>query len=164
VLALARNGIAAADQADVRQDLQRLYDRASAASVAARTVADLDTIHDWLDTADCVYADAGQPQRTWSQMRTYAAEGLRTRLKSMTNEIIALDVQDAEATATTRVRGVASITDSEGRFGVKGAMHDVETTATVRDVWVRTAAGWRRRSHDKTVANQVTAIDGKPIK
>jgi hypothetical protein len=31
-------------------------------------------------------------------------------------------------------------------------------------VWVSTADGWRRRSHDKIVKNHVTAVDGQPVK
>jgi hypothetical protein len=153
-----------ADDATVRRELQAIYSRASEASVAARTLADLDAIHGWLDTPDCLFADTGQPRRTWAQMRGYAAEGLRTRLKSLTNAIVSLDVHGDTATATTRVRGVAAITDAAGRFGAKGAVHDVETTATVRDVWVRAETGWRRKSHDKIEPNRIASVDGKPTK
>jgi hypothetical protein len=45
----------------------------------------------------------------------------------------------------------------------KGTGHDIERTATVRDVRVRTSDGWRRQSHTKIVANTITAIEGKPF-
>ena len=153
-----------ADEAAVRHDIQALYDRASAASITARTLQDLDAIHDWLDTPDCVYADAGEPRRTWAAMRSYAAQGLQTRLKTFSSRILDLEVRGSTAIATTLVRGVAPIADSEGRFGPKGAIHDVETTATVRDVWTRAAGSWRRQSHDKIVANAITAVDGEKLK
>jgi len=160
-LAIAAGVLAA--QSDIRREIQAIYDRASAAAVAARILADTDAIHGWLDMPDCVYTDAGQPTRNWAEQRTYAAGDLRTPLQSFSNEIQQLDVEGATATATTLVKGVARITDNGGRFGAKGADHDVETTATVRDVWVRVSDGWRRKSHTKIVGNRITAIDGKPF-
>lgn len=155
-------GVLAA-QGDVRREIQAVYDRASHAAIAARTLADLDAIHGWLDTPDCVYTDAGQPTRRWSEQRAYAARDLRTPLTSFRNQIQQLELDGANAITTTLVIGVARITDRGGQFGPKDADHDVETTTTVRDVWVRTSDGWRRQSHTKIVANRITAIDGKPL-
>jgi len=154
----------AADDAAIRREIQGIYDRASAASVAARTIADLDAIHQWLDTSNCVFADYGQPHRTWNEMRAYAEQGLRTRLKSFHSEISSIDVHGNVVTTTAVVRGVAAVTDEQGQFGTKATIHDVETTATVRDVWIKTTDGWRRQSHDKIVNNSVTSVDGKPVK
>jgi hypothetical protein len=61
--------VGAADDTAVRQEIQKTYDRARAKTIAARTLADLDAIHNWLDTPDCVLADYGQPRRTWADMR-----------------------------------------------------------------------------------------------
>jgi hypothetical protein len=155
---------ATTDDAAVRREIQDIYNRASAASVHARTLADLDAIHRWLDTPDCVFADYRQPHRTWSEMRPYAEQGLRTRLKSFGSEIASLVVQGNMATTTAVVRGVAAVADAQGQFGPKGAVHDIETTATVRDVWVKADDRWRRRSHDKIINNRVTSVDGKVIR
>jgi hypothetical protein len=162
-IALTTAAIIAADNAVVRREIQSVYNRASAAAVAARTLADLDAIHDWLDTPDCVFADYAQPRRTWTEMRGYANEGLRTGLKSFRSEITSLQVQGSVATTTALVRGVAVVKDEQGQFGAKGAVHEIETTATVRDVWVKSNTEWRRRSHDKIVNNHVTSVDGKPV-
>jgi hypothetical protein len=162
VIGLSAAAMVAA-QGDARREIQAIYDRASRAAVAARTLADIDAIHSWLDTPECVYTDAGRPTRTWSEQRTYAAADLRTPLTTLSNQIQQLELEAGRATATTLVKGVGRVTDGAGRFGTKGADHDIETTATVRDVWVRTSDGWRRLSHAKVVPNAITAIDGKPI-
>src|SRR5262249_52393516 len=65
-------------QGDARAAIAAAYARADAAYVAARTIADLEAIREWLDTPDCTYADFDQTPRRWTDMRTYAAEGLRT--------------------------------------------------------------------------------------
>jgi hypothetical protein len=160
-VALAAACISRAQQADARSEIEDAYRRADAAFVSARTVADLEAIREWLDTPDCVYADFGQPLRRWADTRAYAAEGLRTPITAFHSSIEHLEVDGDTAIATTAVKGVAHIVDSEGHFGAKGLAHDVETTASVRDVWVRTTDRWRRKSHTKIVANHVTAIDGR---
>jgi len=149
-------------QGDVRGEIQAIYDRAGAATVSARTLADLDAIHAWLDLPDCGYTDFGQPTRTWAEQRRYADEDLRTPMLSMSNHIQKIQIDGRTATTTTLVKGTASIMDFDGRFGSKkGVVHLVETTATVRDVWIKASDGWRRKSHTKIVGNRITAIDGK---
>ena len=146
----------------VRRDIQAIYDRASAAALAARTYADAEAIHRWLDTPDCLYADFGGTPQNWAQMRSEVELSLETRLTSFSNVIKKIDVQGATATATTQVEGAARIVDETGQIGPKGAEHDVVTRATVRDVWVKTADGWRRKSHEKITPNGIASIDGKP--
>ena len=160
-VALAAACVNRAQQADARTEIEAAYRRADAAFVSATTLADLEAIREWLDTPDCMYADFGQPLRRWADMRAYAAAGLRTPIKAFHSSIERLEVDGETAIATTVVKGVAHIVDSDGQFGAKGLAHDVETTATVRDVWVRTTDRWRRKSHAKIVANHVTAIDGR---
>jgi hypothetical protein len=155
--------IGRAQQADARSEIEDAYRRADAAYVSAKTVADLEAIREWLDTPDCVYADFGQPPRRWPEMRAYAVEGLQTPIEALHSSLENLDVVADRAVATAIVKGVAHIVDAEGRFGAKGLTHDIETTATVRDEWVRTTDRWRRKSHTKIVANHVTAIDGRAV-
>src|SRR5262249_50029189 len=105
---------------DVRREIQALYDRASSATVAARSPSDVDAIHSWLDMPDCVYTDFGRPPRRWAEQRVYAADELRTPLKIFSNRIQHLEMEGTTAIATTLVTGVARITDSAGRFGKSG--------------------------------------------
>src|SRR5947209_3004539 len=72
---------------DVGRELQAVYQKASAAYVAARTFEDMDAIHRWLDTPDCRFQDVGQPVRTWAEMRPSVIAGLGTRITSMTTRI-----------------------------------------------------------------------------
>jgi aldose sugar dehydrogenase len=150
-------------ESDLQAEFQKIYDRATEAAVKARTLGDLDALRDWLDAADCVYTDFGRSPRNWSEQRTSAAAELGTPLLSLTSRIQTLQQDDPTTVATTAmVKGLARIVDGEGRFGAPGDAHDVETTATVRDVWTKSPSGWRRRSHTKIVGNAVTAIDGRP--
>jgi len=97
-----------------------------------------------------------------SEMRRYAAEGLQTRLITFHTTIQQFETANDAALVTAIVKGVARVVDRQGRWGAPGVAHDVETTATVRDSWVKTDR-WRRKSHTKSVANHLTAIDGKPF-
>jgi hypothetical protein len=54
-----------------------VYQKASVAYVAARTLADMEAIHRWLDTPDCRFRDVGQPFRTWAEMRPSVIAGLQ---------------------------------------------------------------------------------------
>jgi hypothetical protein len=147
---------------DPRAEIAASYERADAANVAARTLADVDAIREWLDTPDCVYADFGQTPRGWSEMRRYAAEGLQTRIVAFHTTIKDFVIANDSVTVTAIATGVARVQDRQGHWGPQGGVHDIETTATVKDTWVRTDH-WRRKSHVKVVANHVTAIDGKPL-
>jgi hypothetical protein len=151
-----------AQSPNARAYITAAYGRADAANVAARTLDDVERIREWLDTSDCVYADFGQPPRTWSAMRAYAAEGLQTRLVAFHTTIQRFAMANDAILVTAIAKGVARVVDRQGRWGAPGGAHDVETTATVQDNWVKTDH-WRRMSHTKIVANHLTAIDGKPF-
>lgn len=98
--------VVGAAQSDVRLEIQAIYDRASTAAVATRTITDIDAIHR-LDTSDCVYTDAGEPPQSLALPKTYAAGDLRTLLKSFSNQIRNFDVEGTTAVSTTVVKGVA---------------------------------------------------------
>ncbi|MDR3704185.1 MAG: hypothetical protein P4L56_31345 [Candidatus Sulfopaludibacter sp.] len=56
---------------------------------------------------------------------------------------------------------VAERVDAEGEFGPKGASHKLTRGTLIRDVFVKTADGWRRIRHDKLTPNDmVLAVDG----
>lgn len=60
------------------------------------------------------------------------------------------------------VRVTATIVDQQGQFGAKGEKHTIVTTAPIRDTWVKTPDGWRRKIHEKLAANK-PIVDGKPF-
>jgi hypothetical protein len=152
------------DLQGVRAAIDEDYRRADALQVNAKTLADIEAIRQWLDTPDCVYADYGQAPRSWSDMRQYAAQGLGTRLKSLRTDIERLDLDAETLVVVAVVRGVAVIDDRDGRFGASGSSHEIETTATVRDAWTKSAGRWKRKSHIKIAPNHISAVDGKPTR
>jgi len=46
---------------------------------------------------------------------------------------------------------------------VDGAPHNVWRGSHVRDTWIRTASGWKRRMHEKLTVNE-RMVDGKPAR
>ena len=160
---IAAHGLAAAQRgADPQKDIQAIYNRASAAAVGAKTYADAAAIHEWLDTPDCLYTNFMRPARTWAQMRPDVEAGLATPPSSLSTVIRKLEVTGTTAIATAVVEGTARIVDEAGQYGARGAAHEVVTRATVRDLWVRSPEGWRRKSHEKLTPNGVASVDGKP--
>jgi hypothetical protein len=67
------------------------------------------------------------------------------------------------ATAVVWVFGKSQTVDTNGEFGPKGARHEVLSGALVRDSWMLTSDGWRRRVHEKIFPNRVLAVDGKSV-
>jgi hypothetical protein len=163
-LIVVSHGLAAVQRGDdPQQDIQAVYNRASAATVSAKTYADAEAIHKWLDTPDCTFTTFMQPARTWAQMRSEVEASLATPLSGLSSVIRKLEITGSPtAIATTVVEGKARIVDEAGQFGAKGAAHDIVTRATVRDVWVKSPDGWRRKSHEKLTPTGVASVDGKP--
>ena len=162
-LIVAAHGLAAAQRGDDPQkDIQAMYNRASAATVSAKTYADTEAIHKWLDTPDCTFTAFMQAARTWEQMRPEIEAGLATPLASLDSVIRKIEVTGTTtAIATTVVEARARIIDEAGQYGAKGAAHDIVSRATVRDVWVKAPDGWRRKSHEKLTPTGVASVDGK---
>ena len=44
---------------------------------------------------------------------------------------------------------------------IDGANHKVWTGSHVRDTWIKTASGWKRRMHEKLTINE-RMVDGRP--
>ena len=163
LIVLAHGRAAAQRGDDPQQAIQAVYNRASAAAVSAKSYADAEAIHTWLDTPDCTFTNFMQPARTWAQMRSEVEASLATPLSSLSSLIRKLEVTGSTtAIATTVVESKARIVDEAGQYGAKGAAHDIVTRATVRDVWVKAPDGWRRKSHEKLTPTGVASVDGKP--
>jgi len=161
---IVAHGLAAPQRGnDPQKDIQAVYDRMSAATVSAKTYADAEAIHKWLDTPDCTFTAFMQAARTWEQMRSEIEASLATPLASLNSVIRKIEVTGTTtAIATTVVEARARIVDEAGQYGAKGAEHDVVTRATVRDVWVKSPDGWRRKAHEMLTPTGVASVDGKP--
>ncbi len=63
------------------------------------------------------------------------------------------------AVAVVKVRSVIkSVRD--GQFGLRGETHKMLSTTVVKDTWIKTPQGWRRKTHEKIVPNKLV-IEGK---
>ena len=152
----------------VRRELQKLYDRASAATVKRKSFADAEAIHAWLDTPDCVYKVTGEQWRTWEEMRPVVEAELLAPCQSSSSRIETIERNGGQAITRTVVRRTATVLDRAGQFGPAGQTWTTWTTATSRDVWTRTPVGWRRKSHETLDANSALAfmgtMPGRPLR
>jgi hypothetical protein len=46
---------------------------------------------------------------------------------------------------------------------IDGVTHSVWGGSHVRDTWIKTTAGWKRRMHEKLTVNE-RMVDGRPVK
>jgi hypothetical protein len=46
---------------------------------------------------------------------------------------------------------------------IEGAAHSVWRGSHVRDSWIRTSSGWKRRMHEKLTVNE-RMVDGRPVR
>src|SRR5262245_14176778 len=122
--ALIAHGVAAQPGDDPQKDIQAIYNRSSAATVSAKTYADADATHKWLDTADCTFTNFMQPARTWAEMRPEVEASLATPLSALSAVIRKLEVTGTTAIATAVVEGTMRIVDDAGQYGAKGVAHD----------------------------------------
>jgi hypothetical protein len=144
----------------VRRKLQSLYNRAGAATVKRKSFADAEAIRAWLDTPDCVYTLAGQPPRTWAEMRSIVEAELLTPCDEASSKIQTIELHGDQATIEAAVHRTAAIVDHAGQFGPCGETWTVMTNAHVRDSWTRTPSGWRRQSHEKIRPDRTYAFMG----
>ncbi|MBI1896906.1 MAG: hypothetical protein HYS04_10310 [Acidobacteria bacterium] len=150
-----------ASDADVRKQLEAAYERATRAVLQAKTVEDLDAAHASFDTTDWVSVGTRGDRMTWDELRKYGAEILKSRPGNMRNEIVELTVNTDTAVALVHVKVTRVRADGQGEYGPAGLEHEIVSGAVVRDTFVRTPAGWRRKLHEK-LEERVFTVDGKP--
>ncbi len=162
-LSLAVPTCFAIDEAGARQAITAAYARSTSELKRAKNIEDLDAIHAWMDTADWVSVQPGQQPQTWQQMRSYGFSKLFAPFTDMRFDISALKIVGDTAIAEGTFRVTSTMADSDGHFGSKGAFHVIVVAAPLRETWVQTADGWRRKRHEKLVQNHVESVDGKAI-
>lgn len=135
---------AATDAAEVRRSLEAIYPKMFEGLRSAKTMADLDAQSREFETSDWVSVMPGQKPRTWEQLRAFGFEALTSGPKDgMKFEVVKFTMPDEN---TAVLEGTMRISDSK-----------VEITAPIRDTWIRTEAGWRRKIHEKLAPNKVVA-------
>ena len=146
----------AADDAQVRKEIEAKYTSSLQALKAAKSIEDLDADHQRLDTLDWVSIAPGQKPMSWDELRGYGFQNLAAPFDEMSFPIDKLTMKDEK---TAIVEGTITVKATREIDGVK---HLLVSTAPIRDTWVKTPDGWRRKIHEKLAPNQTT-MDGKPL-
>jgi hypothetical protein len=121
-------------------ELQGLYNQASQTVIAARTVGDIDLLHAVMDTPDFVFIDRNGERYTWERVRERQVQALNEpRLDSLKQTIQKVSLTPQGATV------IATVTT------VRTALSE---TITVRDSWVKAAAGWRRSVREELMTSR----------
>jgi len=146
-----------------QREIQIMFQKAVEGLKQAKTIEDLDALHNTIDTSDWVSIQPGQKPQTWQELRKLGFDALNQPFNHMRFDIknVTLDGNIAVVEGVLIVG--ATIIDEEGRFGPKDATHDVVVGAPLRETWVRSANGWRRKIHEKLEPNRALIVDGKPV-
>jgi len=151
----------AVDTSQARREIEAAYARSFSALKNAKTMEDLDLNFKATDTPDSVSIMPGEKPMTWEQMRRYGFETLRGPTDEISFPIETFTMPDAQTAVVQGTMKVAgTISDQYGSFGPKDEKHAVIATAPIRDTWVKTPDGWRRKMHEKLAANKLI-VDGK---
>jgi hypothetical protein len=135
-----------ADRASVFNEIQAMYDRTIREQLTAKTPEDLDANERLIDTPDWVSIVNDRPPQRWVDLRG----GVIARLGhpgDIANKILKLTVSDDRALVIARVGAAKDVSGNGDRC----------RTALIRDTWVKTSAGWRRKMHEKPAPGKLDA-------
>ena len=151
---------------DFRNDIVTSYQR----SLDALTRGDADAAMS-IDTSDWVSITNGQAAHTKSEM----APQIRRDVASMkppagwtafwqpdyerTGTGTGIQVYNVDRQGNTAI--VLSLVGSTRTQAINGSPHQVWTGSHVRDTWILTSDGWKRRKHEKLTINE-RLVDGRP--
>jgi hypothetical protein len=161
--------LAAADPVEqARKDIIDAYQR----TFAALQRGDADTAFE-METADWVSITVGQKPRTRQEMEPL----IRRDFASMkpppgwsavwkpdyqrNGTLTGIQVYDFKLDGNSAV--VLYLVGNTGSETIDGAAHSVWHGSHIRDTWIKTSAGWKRRMHEKLTVNE-RMIDGRPVK
>ncbi len=126
-----------------------------------------------MDTDDWVSITAGQSPRTRKELEPFIRRDIAS-MKPPPNWS-ATWAPDYERNGTStgiqiydlRLDGnsavVLCLVGSTRMEIIEGATHRVWRGSHVRDTWIRTSAGWKRKLHEKLTVNE-RMVDGRPVK
>jgi hypothetical protein len=138
------------DRYTVAGDLQAMYDELTQTTLSALTPEEVDDYHSVFFTPDWTFTDRAGVHHTWPEMRdqairTAAAQPFENARDVIRKMFVKGDRDVAEVTSIT----VRNITDSEGKYGSRGATHTIAEATPMRDSWVRTPTGWKLQSREQ---------------
>ncbi len=127
-----------ADDAPLLKELQAMYDSQIRAQAAAKTPAEIDANERLMDTADWVSIVNDGPAQHWADLRG----GLIATIgqpQDVAVKILKVTASGDQAVVIARVGGIKDV----------AGQGDLSRTMLIRDTWVKTSAGWRRKMHEK---------------
>lgn len=124
-----------------------------------------------MDTDDWTSVVVGQPTRTKQEMAPYIRRDIASMKSPPDWKVVWRPDYEHNGTTTgiqiydLKIDGKAAtvlcLVGSTHSESVGAATHNIWTGSHVRDSWTETAAGWRRRKHEKLTINE-RMVDGKP--
>jgi hypothetical protein len=131
--------------AAVRKEIEDTYQRALATLARAKTPEDLDAVNRLIDTPDWRSIVADGPPRSWPELRSGMASMLAQPQPESAIRIVKFTLATDTAVVIARVGSPRHIDDGQRRH------------VLVRDTWIRTAEGWRRKQHQKPAPGKLEA-------
>jgi hypothetical protein len=160
-------------QQEIRQDpatlelARSIYTRAFRQLREAKTLEDMKRLSDALDSPDWISVDRmGRTILTRKdadrELESVLALPSERRVTGM-DIIWAEQESDRLAVLAWMMPSETERVDASGDYGQKGGTHRMLRATLVRDLFVKTPAGWRRIQHDKLLPNStLLAVDGVP--
>jgi hypothetical protein len=162
LLFVLQGGVAA--QSDLKTTLLGMYTKTLDGMQKATTAAEVERIVSAIDVPDWLSINADGARLTREEAKQELVRSLAApRAAQPTIDLLWLNQAGNAATAVVWVFWKSQTIDTTGEFGPKGARHEVLAGALVRDSWILTKDGWRRRLHEKIFPNRVLAVDGKSV-
>jgi hypothetical protein len=138
--------LSAEDAASIRKEIETTYDRALRAQRTSKTAEDLDTNERLIDTPDWVsIVNNGAPQH-WVDLRAGVIATLG-HPDAIAIRVVKFTLAGDHATVIARV-GAPKDISGDG---------DSSRSALIRDTWIKTGAGWRRKMHEKPPPGRLDA-------
>ena len=164
--------VLAADPAeDARKNIVAAYQRTLGALERGDAEAAMQ-----MDTNDWVSLTVGQKPRTRQEMEPFIRRDIAAMKPPTGWSAIwkpdyerngtssGIQIYDLKLDATNENTAVVLCLVGNSRTElIDGAPHTVWTGSHVRDTWIKTSAGWKRRKHEKLTINE-RMIDGRPVK
>ena len=124
-----------------------------------------------MDTDDWISITVGQPPRTKQELAALVRRDIAGMKPPDGWRVVWLPEEERRGTVTgiqlydLKVDGssatVLCLVGSARQQSIGGTNHILWTGSHVRDTWMQTSSGWRRRKHEKLTVNE-RLVDGKP--
>jgi ketosteroid isomerase-like protein len=161
--------LAVSDPAEeARKDIVAAYQR----SLDALQRGDADAAMQ-IDTNDWVSVTVGQKPRTRQEIEPFIRRDIAsmkpppgwsaTWRPDYERNGTSTGIQMYDVTVDGNTAVVLCLVGSTRTEIIDGVTHSVWGGSHVRDTWIKTTAGWKRRMHEKLTVNE-RMVDGRPVK